>query len=149
ADLTTRLDGVRTLDALEGVADALEVLQSLGIALEHLAASPGPRPGERVGSIDQRSQDGLCLDLLMMRGDGIHDLRRLAVFARDLAAYDRVGTLDLVGQGLADVVQQPGAPGLLDVQTQLACQQSRDVGGLEGMSEDVLRVREAILEHAN
>src|SRR5262245_49311738 len=47
ANLAARLHRVRPLDAAEGVADALEVFQALGVALEHLA--PRPRPGTRQG----------------------------------------------------------------------------------------------------
>ena len=42
----------------------------------------------------------------MMRGDRVDDLGRLAVLARDLAADQRMRSLDLMRQRFADVVEQ-------------------------------------------
>src|SRR5207247_1406488 len=88
ADLAARLNGEGFLDPPERVADALEVLEPLHVALEHLAPRPGTRPGERVGRIDQRRQDGLGAHLLVMRRDGVHDLR-LRRFADTAAQNER------------------------------------------------------------
>src|SRR5438093_1280577 len=96
-----------------------EVLEPLDVALEHLAPRPGTGPGERVGGVDERRQDGLRAHLLVVGRDGVHDLRRLAVLAGDLAADDRVRSFHLVGERLADVVQQRGAARLLLVETEL------------------------------
>jgi len=54
-----------------------------------------------------------------MCGDGVDDLRRLAVLARDLRTHLRVRALHLVLHGLADVMQQAGAARLLDRDLQL------------------------------
>src|SRR6185436_12066084 len=78
ADLAAGLHRERLLDALERVADLLEVLETAYVTLEHLAPGPGAGPGERVGGVDQRGEDRLGPYLLVVRGDGVDDLRRLA-----------------------------------------------------------------------
>ena len=50
--------------------------------------------------------------------DGVDDLRVLAVFLADVNTDLDVTALDLVVKGLADVMQQTGAAGQLDIDTQ-------------------------------
>src|SRR5947207_1342172 len=97
ADLPPRLYGKGLLDPFEGVADTLEVLQPLGVALEHLAAGTRTGTGQGVGGIDERRQDGLRLHFLVVGGDCVDDLGRLAVLPRDLPA-DAPGVDARVGQ---------------------------------------------------
>ena len=66
--------GEAFVDAAERLGDLLEILQPLDVTLQHLAASAGPRAGQRIGGIDQRRQDGLGFDLLVMCRDRIDDL---------------------------------------------------------------------------
>ena len=54
--------------------------------------------------------------------DGVDDLRVLAVFLADVNTDLDVAALDLVVKGFADVMQQAGAAGQLDIDTQLASQ---------------------------
>src|SRR5260370_38125 len=77
-------------DALERLCVRLGLLAAFGVALEHFAPGSGTCAGERIGRIDERCKDRFCFDFFMMRRDRIYDLRRLAVFARDLAADQRV-----------------------------------------------------------
>src|SRR3954462_15883001 len=49
ADLAARLHGVDLVDAVVARGDVLEVVQSLDVLLERLAAGAGARAGERVG----------------------------------------------------------------------------------------------------
>ena len=142
------LDGEALLDALERVADAFEVLEPAHVALQHLAPGARSGAGERVGRIDQRRQDGLRLHFFVVCGDGVDHLRRLAVLARDVGADDGVRALDLVGQRLADVVQQRGAARLLLVEAQLGRHGAADEGGFDRVHEHVLGVAVAVLQHA-
>src|SRR5438552_9746753 len=149
ADLPPRLYGKGLLDPFEGVADAFEVLQPLGIALEHLAAGTRTGTGQGVGGIDERRQNGLRLHLLVVGGDRVHDLGGLAVLPRDLPADDGVGALDLVGERLADVVEERRAPRLLLVEPELGRHRASDERRLDRVHEHVLRIAVAVLEHAD
>ncbi len=71
----------------------------------------------------------------MMRGDGIDDLRRLTVLARQLGADDRVRPFDLMVHGLADIVQQRGAPRLFFIQTQLGRHRAANKRRFDGMEQ--------------
>src|SRR5262245_3404141 len=104
ADLPSGLHGIGPLDAFEGVADALQIVEPFGVALEDFAARPWARARERIGGVHQRRENRLRLHLLMVGRDGIHDLGILAILARDLASDDGVRALDLVGESLPDVV---------------------------------------------
>src|SRR5439155_441624 len=86
------LDGERALDALEAVGDRLEVLEPLDVGVHRLAAGAGSRRADRVGDLDDRCLEAGVLDLLMMRGDAIHHLRREVVPLGDLAADRGVRT---------------------------------------------------------
>ena len=59
------------------------------------------------------------------------DLRVLAVFLADVNADLDVAALDLVVKGLADIMQQTGAAGQLDIDTQLTGHQTGQPGHLE------------------
>src|ERR1035437_2898246 len=147
AHLAPGLHGEAFFDALERLRNRFEILEPLDVALEHLAPGSRPRARQRIGRIDQRRQNSLGLDFLMMRGDRVYDLRRLAVFAGDLAADQRVRAFDLVSQRLADIVQQGSATSLLFVQPQLGGHRAADERGFDRMHQHVLRVAVAILEH--
>ena len=84
----------------------------------------------------------------MMRGDGIDDLRRFTVLARQLRADDRVRTFDFMIHGLADIVQQRGPARLFFIQTQLRRHRTANERRFDGMEQHVLRVTVTILEPA-
>ena len=111
AHLATCLDGVGALDALVGVGDFLKLLEALDIGVEGLLA--GTRAGGRHGirGLDEHVEDGVGLNVGMVRLDGVHDLRGFAETAREIGADDSVAALDLVVDGFAEVVQQAGALG--------------------------------------
>jgi hypothetical protein len=82
----------------------------------------------------------------VVRLDRVHDLVGLAVLARHIGPDQRVAALDLVGQRLADVVQE-GAP--LDhrpVQAQFGGHDPGDVRGLQQVLEHVLPVAGAVAQ---
>src|SRR4029453_299809 len=63
-----------------------------------------------------------------------------------LGPDDGVRSLDLVGEGLADVVQEPAPLGQGDVHAQLGGHDAGQVGGLDQVAEYVLAVGGAVLE---
>ncbi len=82
----------------------------------------------------------------MVAGDGVGDDFVFALLAGERAADDRVAALDLVADGLADVVQQARAPGEAHVQTELAGHQAGDVAALDRVLEHVLGVAVAVAQ---
>ena len=77
--------------------------------------APGRRRADRVGDLDDRRLDAGVLDLLVVGGDAVDDLHRQVVALGDRRADGGVRALDLVVDGLADVVQQAAHLGDLDV----------------------------------
>ena len=106
ADLAAGLHRVDLVDAVVARGDLLEVAQALDVLLERLAARARARAGERVGGLHDHGLDGLRLDLVVVGLHRVRDGLGLAVAAREVAADERVRALDLVRDGLADVVQQ-------------------------------------------
>ena len=92
--------------------------------------------------------DGLGLDLVVMRLHRVRDRLGLAVAAREVAADQRVRALDLVRDGLADVVQQRGAASGLGRRAELVRHHRGQVRALDRVREHVLAVRGAVLQPA-
>ena len=110
---------LRLLDPGEPVGDLLEPREPLDVGLERLA--PGTRPGaaDRVGGLDQHRLGALVRHVVVVGLDAVDHRRALAVLARHLHAQLDVGALVLVGEHLADVVQQPAPLGQRHVEVQL------------------------------
>src|SRR5258706_1484629 len=147
-DLAPGLDGKRALDALEAVGDRLEVLEALDVRVHRLAASARSGRADRVGDLDDRRLDAGVFDLLMVGADRVHDLRGEVVALGDRGADRGVRALDLVVDGLADVVEQPGGLGDLDVGPDLCTDHRREPARLDDVVEDVLAVARPVLEPA-
>src|SRR5437588_6186382 len=79
-----------------------------------------------------------------MRGNAIDDGRILAVLGCHFDAELHVRAVVLVGQHLADVVEQRTALGEMDVELQLGGHHAGEVGDFLGVLEDVLAVRSAV-----
>src|SRR3954454_9531792 len=146
ADLASRLDGERALDAREALRDPLQVLEALDVRLHRLAACSWPRGADRVGDLDDRRLDAGELDLLVVGRDPVHGLERHVVLLGDARADGGVRPLDFVVDGLADVVEQAADLGSLDVGAQLGRDDRGDVARLDRVHEDVLAVRRAVLQ---
>ena len=81
------------------------------------------------------------LDLLVVRGDRVDDLGRAGCGAAAICRADGgVRALDLVVDGLADVVEQAAHLGDLDVGADLGGDDRGQVAGLDDVLEHVLAV---------
>lgn len=59
---------------------------------------------------------------MVVAGDDVDHYGRHPKAASDVGAYQRVGTFDLVSDGLAQIVQQAAQLGGTNVRAQLCCQ---------------------------
>src|ERR1700761_6890456 len=143
-DLPAGLHGEHLLHALVGDGDLLQPLQPLDVGLQRLPPGPGPPAADRGGGVGQHGFDGAGLDLVVVGLDRVDDVVSLAVTPGDLGPDQRVAALDLVGQGLADVVQQRAALHQSSVQAQFAGHHPGDVGRLDQVLEHVLAVAGAV-----
>src|SRR4051794_497049 len=139
-DLAAGLHRVDLVDAFMPRGDVLEVAQPLDVLLERLPARAGPGARERVRGLDEHRLDGLRLDLVVVGLHRVRDGLRLPVLAGDVAADERVRAFDLVRDGLADVVQQRGAPGRLRRRAELLGHHRGEVGALDRVREHVLAI---------
>ena len=126
----------------------LEVAQALDVLLERLAAGARAGARERVGGLHDHGLDRLRLDLVVVGLHRVRDGLGLAVAAREVAADERVRALDLVRDGLADVVQQRGAARGLGRGAELVGHHRGEVGALDRVREHVLAVARAVLQAA-
>src|SRR5205814_112041 len=74
-----------------------------------LAPRTRPATADAVGRLGQHGLDGAHLDLVVVCLDRVYDVLVLAVLPGDLRADDGVAALDLVGEWLADGVQNRAA----------------------------------------
>src|ERR687898_3345266 len=145
-DLAAGLHGEAFVDTGGAAGDLLEALQTLDVGLERLPPRPRPAARDGVGGLGQHRLDGALLDLAVVGLDGMDDLGPLLEPAGQLGPDDGVRALDLVGERLADVVQEPAALGQGDVHAQLGGHDTGQVGGLDQVAEHVLAVGGAVLE---
>ena len=131
ADLAAGLHRVDLVDAVVARGDLLEVAQALDVLLERLAARAGAGAGQGVGGLDDHGLDRLRLDLVVVGLHRVGDGLGLAVAAREVAADERVRALDLVRDGLADVVQQRRAARGLRARAELVGHHRREVRALD------------------
>ena len=110
--------------------------------------APGPGAGDRVGGLHDHRLDRARLDLAVVGLHRVGDRLRLAAAAGDLAADERVRALDLVGDRLADVVQERGPARGLHRGAELLGHQRREVRALDQVVEHVLAVAGAVAKLA-
>src|SRR3990172_4034931 len=79
ANLPPGLDGVGLLHPRERLRDLFQVLQTLEVVGQHLAARPRPCAGERIGRLDENGQYVPRGLVLVVGGDGVNDAGGLAV----------------------------------------------------------------------
>ena len=118
---------------LEAAAQLFQVFQPLDVAFQVLAAGARAGGADGVGGHHDEGQRGLGLHVAVVGLNGMDDGRVLFVLAGDLHADLDVAALDLVVQGLADVVQKARAPGLGHIHAHLGGQQAGEVGHFQGV----------------
>src|SRR6185295_9562228 len=146
AHLAAGLDRERLLHPLEGGGDLLELLEPLHVGLEDLAAGAGPGGGEGVGRGHQHGLDGLRIVVAVMASHAVDDLLGLAVLAQQVDAELEMGAVHLAVDRLADVVEDAGPAGDLDVRLELGRHGAGQERHLAAVVEDVLAVRRPIAE---
>ena len=148
ADLAARLNGVGGLDAGVGAGDLLELFEALDVVLDVLAAGAGTGGGDGVGGLHEAGDDGLRLDVVVVRLHRVDDVLALMVLAQELHAERDVGAFELVVDGLADIVQQAGALRRGDVRAELGCHHAGKMRDLDGVLEHVLTVARTVMQAA-
>ena len=73
ADFATRLHGVRTLNALMGIRNFLELLKTLYVTFEAFFASARTSGGNGIGGLDQNIEHAIRLDIGMVRLNRVND----------------------------------------------------------------------------
>ena len=88
------------------------------------------------------------LHVAVVRFDRVDDGLVLLVLSGEVHADGHVAALDLVVDGLAQVVEKTRALGDGDVSAQLGGDEPRDVGDLDGVLQHVLAVARAVFHAA-
>src|SRR3989454_542209 len=148
AHFPARLDREHLFHARELARDLLQLGEPLDVRLERLAARSRPRAGHGVGRLHDHADRRLVGYVVVMRGNAIDDGRVLAVLGGDFHAQLDVRAVVLVGEHLADVVQQGATLRELDVEFQLGRDDPRQPGDLLRVLENVLPVRGAVTHPA-
>ena len=113
------------------VGNLLELLKALDVALGRLATGAGTRSGNSIGSLDQNVEHRVGVDIGMMGLDCVDDNGLLAITAGKLGANHSMRTLNVVVDGLAQVMQKTRALGGHDIQTKLGGHDAAQVGDLK------------------
>ena len=108
----------------------------------------GAGGGDRVGRLHDAGLDRVRLHVAVVRLDRVDDGLVLLVLAGEVHADGHVAALDLVVDGLAQVVEKTCALGDRNVGTQLGGDEPRDVGDLDGVLQHVLAVARAVFHAA-
>src|SRR6266702_6790237 len=139
-DLAARLNGKRVKHSGKGTGNALQVFKALDVGFHHLPAGAGSCAGKGIGCLYKHRHDRLRLFILMMGHNRMDNLGRFAVFFRQISADDRMGALNFVIDGLAQVVKKSRPLGLLDIDSKLCSHYPAQEGNLQGVLIDVLAV---------
>src|SRR5699024_9775946 len=127
------------LDAREAGGDALQPFQALDVALQRLAARARPGGGDGVGGIDDAGVERRGEVEVVVVGDGVDDLLRLAEAPAQVGADLGVGAVYLAVDRFAYVVKQTGAARHRLVDAELGGDYAAQVRHLHGVLQDVLR----------
>ena len=147
-DLATGLHGIGALDAVVRIGDLLELLEALDVVLGRLAAGAGTGSGDGIGSLNQDVEHRVGVDIGMMGLDRVDNDGLLAITTGKLSANDGMRSLNVVVNGLAQVVQKTGALGGYNVQTKLGGHNAAQIGDLKRVLQHVLTERGAVAQSA-
>jgi len=148
AQFAARLHGKGFLDPRAAHGDFLEVLDAFEVGRHVFRPRARARGADGVRGTDEDAEGALGGHVVVVGGDGVHDGGAFSVALGQLGPDQGVGALHLVIDGLADVMQEPGAFGEADVQAQLGRHQTRQLRDFDRMVEDVLRIAVTEVEAA-
>ena len=140
AKLTASLDSISLGNTRMGESDALHLLEPADIGLDDLATGTGTGAGNSVADHHDRGDERSHLDLLVVSADGIADFGFLLMFLGYLHTHKSVRQLGLLLADLADIVEQAGPLGSLDVQAKLCGHCGTEIGHLAGVLQQILSV---------
>ena len=130
------------------VGDALELLQTLDIVLQVLTASARTCSGDGIGCLNQTCYDGLGLYIAVVCLDGMDDRLGFLVLLGKVYANLNVAALNLVVNGLADIMQQTCTACRNRIEAEFAGHHAGNVCHLDGVLQDVLTITGAVAQAA-
>ena len=119
SEFPTGLNRIAFFDAVERSPDPFQIFEPLKIGCHRLRTRARPGGADGVGSADEDAPDEFVRHLAVMRCDTVNNVLRLLVSLEKLCANDSVRPFGFLGHRLANVVEQPNALGLADVQPHL------------------------------
>ena len=128
--LTTSLHGIRALNSIMSVRDLLKFLEALDVILSRLATSARTSGGNSVGGLNKNIKDAARLDIGMMRLNGMDNLRSLAIATGKISTDYGMRALNLMVNGLTEVVQQTSALVRDGINAKLRSHDSAKLGNL-------------------
>ena len=105
-DLAACLNSEALINALEGIRNILKLFKALDVVLKALAPCSGTCRGDCIGCLNEHGLNCTRLNIAVVSEDAVYDLVILTVFLCKVGTDLSMGTLNLVIDGLADVVQE-------------------------------------------
>ena len=146
ADFPAGLDGIAAVHTLKGGGHFFQLLQTLNVVLQVLAAGAGPCGRDGVRSLDDTGDDGLGFHVAMVGVDGMDHRFALLVLPGHIHADVHMGAFNLVVQSLADVMQQAGTAGQGGVQAQLRGNEPGEIGHFQRVVQHILAIAGAVTQ---
>src|SRR5215211_5679224 len=146
--LTAGLDRIGFVHPPVAEGDVLQGAQALDVGLRRLAPGAWTCRRDRVCRGDEHVLHRLHLDLVVVGAYGAHHFVSLPALLREAPPDQGVGALDFMVYGLADIVQQCGPAGDLDVGAEFLGHHATEVGHLDRVGKHVLAVGSPVLQRA-
>ncbi len=118
-DLAARLQSEGLGHTAERSRDGLQPFQALDVGLEEIPPRSRSGSGNGIGRLDQHRLEGAELTVQVMSFHGFDHVFRLAVLTQYIDPQLEVGSLELPVDGFADIVENPGANGDVDVEPRI------------------------------
>ncbi len=128
ADFPAGLDGIALINSVEGIGYAFQLLKPLYVSLEHFPARTRSCCGQSIGSLDEDSQKGIAAAVIVMCRYGLDYLFGFTVTLGVIGSYFGMRSLNLVVNGLSNIMKQPRPFRLPDVHAQFGGHYARKVG---------------------
>ncbi len=147
-ELAAGLHRVGALDALVRVRDLLKLLEALDVVLGGLATGTGSSGRDCICGLDKNIEHGVGIDVGMVSLYSVHDFGTLAVATGKVGSDNGVRTLDLVVDGLAEVVKKTSALRGSLVEAELRGHDRTESGNLNRVGKNVLAEGGAVAQRA-